>query len=65
MSSYKHVNYSCDDTIAASLDAVGRLVYRSNILGDDQRFSRRRVADQCRDPADLRETLCHGEGDVE
>jgi hypothetical protein len=40
MSTYKHVNYSWDDTKAASLDPVGRLVYRSNILGDDQRINR-------------------------
>ena len=36
---YKHVNYSWDDTYADSLDAVDRLVYRSNILGDDQRIT--------------------------
>jgi len=36
---YKHVNYSWDDAHADSLDAVDRLVYRSNILGDDQRIT--------------------------
>lgn len=36
---YKHVNYSWDDAYADSLDAVDRLVYRSNILGDDQRIT--------------------------
>lgn len=36
---YKHVNYSWDDSTADSLDAVDRLVYRSNILGDDQRIT--------------------------
>jgi len=36
---YKHVNYSWDDAYVDSLDAVDRLVYRSNILGDDQRIT--------------------------
>lgn len=36
---YKHVNYSWDDSYADSLDAVDRLVYRSNILGDEQRIT--------------------------
>jgi len=36
---YKHVNYSWDDSYADSLDPVERLVYRSNILGDDQRIT--------------------------
>ena len=39
MSSFKYVNYSWDDAKAASLDPVGRLVYRSNILGADQRIT--------------------------
>ena len=39
MNDFKHVNYSWDDSHAASLDAVGRLVYRSNILGADQRIT--------------------------
>ncbi|MCU0793823.1 MAG: bifunctional rhamnulose-1-phosphate aldolase/short-chain dehydrogenase [Opitutaceae bacterium] len=39
MSSYSYVNYSWDDAKAASLDSVGRLVYRSNILGSDQRIT--------------------------
>src|SRR5271154_5250882 len=39
MSSYRFVNYSWDDAHAASLDPVGRLVYRSNILGADQRIT--------------------------
>ena len=39
MPSYKFVNYSWDDAKAASLDPVGRLVYRSNILGSDQRIT--------------------------
>ena len=39
MSTYKHVNFSWDDTKAASLDFVGRLVYRSNLLGSDQRIT--------------------------
>ncbi len=36
---YKFVNYSWDDAKAASLDPAGRLVYRSNILGADQRIT--------------------------
>ncbi|MEI9898354.1 MAG: bifunctional rhamnulose-1-phosphate aldolase/short-chain dehydrogenase [Chthoniobacter sp.] len=39
MSSYRFVNFSWDDAKAASLDPVGRLVYRSNILGSDQRIT--------------------------
>src|ERR1700709_2634700 len=39
MKSYKHVNYLWDDAKAASLDPVGRLVYRSNLLGSDQRVT--------------------------
>ena len=37
--SYKHVNFSWDDAKAASLDPVARLVYRSNLLGSDQRIT--------------------------
>ena len=36
---YKHVNYSWDDAKAAALDFVGQLIYRSNILGADQRIT--------------------------
>ena len=36
---FKHVNYSWDDAHAATLDPVARLVYRSNILGEDQRIT--------------------------
>lgn len=39
MPTYKYANFLWDDTHAASLDQVGRLVYRSNILGDDQRIT--------------------------
>ncbi len=39
MKSYKFVNFSWDDAKATALDPVGRLVYRSNILGSDQRNS--------------------------
>jgi rhamnulose-1-phosphate aldolase/alcohol dehydrogenase len=35
----RHVNYLWDDAKAASLDPVGRLVYRSNLLGSDQRIT--------------------------
>jgi rhamnulose-1-phosphate aldolase/alcohol dehydrogenase len=37
--SYKYVTYSWDDAKAASLDPVELLVYRSNILGADQRIT--------------------------
>ena len=37
--SYKYVNHLWDDAKAVSLDPVARLVYRSNILGSDQRIT--------------------------
>ena len=36
---YRHVHYLWDDAHASSLDEVERLVYRSNILGNDQRIT--------------------------
>lgn len=39
MSNYQHVNYLWDDAKAVSLDPVGRLIYRSNLLGSDQRVT--------------------------
>jgi rhamnulose-1-phosphate aldolase/alcohol dehydrogenase len=39
MNSYRFVNFSWDDAKAASLDPVGRLIYRSNLLGSDQRIT--------------------------
>jgi len=36
---YRYVNYLWDDAVAAKLDPVERLVYRSNILGSDQRIT--------------------------
>ena len=39
MKTYQFVNYLWDDAKAAALDPVGRLVYRSNILGSDQRIT--------------------------
>ena len=39
MRDFKHVNFSWDDSHAAGLDPVERLVYRSNILGADQRVT--------------------------
>ena len=39
MPNFKFVNHSWDDTKAAALDPVGRLIYRSNILGADQRIT--------------------------
>jgi rhamnulose-1-phosphate aldolase/alcohol dehydrogenase len=39
MSSFKYVNNLWDDAKVASLDPVDRLVYRSNILGADQRIT--------------------------
>src|SRR5262245_24388055 len=38
-SSYKFVNHLWDDVAAAKLDAVGRLIYRSNLLGSDLRIT--------------------------
>ncbi|MGJ8633202.1 MAG: bifunctional rhamnulose-1-phosphate aldolase/short-chain dehydrogenase [Luteolibacter sp.] len=39
MTNPKHVTYSWDDSYAGTLDAVDQLVYRSNILGADQRIT--------------------------
>jgi rhamnulose-1-phosphate aldolase/alcohol dehydrogenase len=39
MAQYRFVNYLWDDARAASLDEVGRLIYRSNLLGADQRIT--------------------------
>jgi rhamnulose-1-phosphate aldolase/alcohol dehydrogenase len=39
MPSYLYVNYLWDAAKAASLDPVARLVYRSNLLGGDQRIT--------------------------
>ena len=39
MPTYNFVNYLWDDAKAASLDPVSRLIYRSNILGSDQRIT--------------------------
>ena len=39
MTSFRHVNFLWDDAKAASLDPVGRLIYRSNLLGSDQRIT--------------------------
>lgn len=36
---FKHVSYTWDDDHASRLDPVSRLVYRSNILGNDQRIT--------------------------
>ena len=36
---YKHVKYLWDDAKAATLDPVERLIYRSNLLGSDQRIT--------------------------
>ena len=36
---YRHVSYLWDDAEAADLDEVDRLVYRSNLLGKDQRVT--------------------------
>ena len=39
MPSYRYVNYLWDDAKAGALDPVGRLIYRSNLLGADQRIT--------------------------
>jgi rhamnulose-1-phosphate aldolase/alcohol dehydrogenase len=36
---YKYVNYLWDGAVASKLDPVERLVYRSNLLGSDQRIT--------------------------
>jgi rhamnulose-1-phosphate aldolase/alcohol dehydrogenase len=36
---YRYVNFAWDDAKAASLDPVARLIYRSNLLGSDQRIT--------------------------
>ncbi|MDO6693281.1 bifunctional rhamnulose-1-phosphate aldolase/short-chain dehydrogenase [Aliiglaciecola sp. 3_MG-2023] len=38
-SEFKHVNYSWDDEVADKLSPIENLVYRSNILGADQRIT--------------------------
>ncbi len=38
-SKHHYVNYLWDETVAAKLDPVARLVYRSNLLGSDQRIT--------------------------
>jgi rhamnulose-1-phosphate aldolase/alcohol dehydrogenase len=37
--SYRFVRYLWDDAVAAKLDPVGQLIYRSNLLGTDQRIT--------------------------
>ena len=39
MPTYHFVNFLWDDAKAATLDPVGRLIYRSNLLGADQRVT--------------------------
>src|SRR6516225_4817257 len=39
MNNYSFVNYLWDSKHAAKLDPVARLVYRSNLLGSDQRIT--------------------------
>jgi len=39
MKTYTYVNFLWDDAKAATLDGCGRLVYRSNLLGSDQRIT--------------------------
>lgn len=36
---YKHVNYAWDDAATENLNEIEQLIYRSNILGDDQRIT--------------------------
>ncbi|MEM7624817.1 MAG: bifunctional rhamnulose-1-phosphate aldolase/short-chain dehydrogenase [Planctomycetota bacterium] len=37
--SFQHVNYRWDDAVAAGMRPIERLVYRSNLLGSDQRIT--------------------------
>src|SRR3954454_10679066 len=39
MTDLRHVTYLWDDAVAAKLDPVERLVYRSNLLGSDGRIT--------------------------
>ncbi|HVU17344.1 MAG TPA: bifunctional rhamnulose-1-phosphate aldolase/short-chain dehydrogenase [Candidatus Didemnitutus sp.] len=39
MTAYRHVDAKWDDAAAAKLDPVDRLIYRSNLLGSDQRIT--------------------------
>jgi rhamnulose-1-phosphate aldolase/alcohol dehydrogenase len=39
MNQYQYVNYLWDDAVASKLTPAGRLIYRSNILGSDQRIT--------------------------
>lgn len=39
MKSFSYVNFRWNDEVAAKLDTVARLVYRSNLLGSDQRIT--------------------------
>ncbi|MFO7446668.1 MAG: bifunctional rhamnulose-1-phosphate aldolase/short-chain dehydrogenase [Ignavibacteriaceae bacterium] len=39
MKEFKHVNYKWETKTAGKLDSVDRLVYRSNLLGSDQRIT--------------------------
>ena len=39
MKSFSYVNFRLNDEVAAKLDPVARLVYRSNLLGSDQRIT--------------------------
>jgi rhamnulose-1-phosphate aldolase/alcohol dehydrogenase len=39
MKTYRYVNYLWADAKASGLDPVGRLIYRSNLLGSDQRIT--------------------------
>jgi rhamnulose-1-phosphate aldolase/alcohol dehydrogenase len=39
MKRYCHVSFAWDDAKASALDPVGRLIYRSNLLGSDQRVT--------------------------
>lgn len=62
---FRHVKYGWDAAYAATLDPVARLVYRSNLLGSDQRITNTGGGNTSakiteRDPLTQRRSRCCG-----